>query len=211
MRITNEMIKNNADTLHDRNNIMEKLAAMLNKGNDYFMVIDPMVINMARLRGQIKEVASHGDNVYYDCPAMGENVVLMHIKDNKYTVINHRVDNSDIVEEMSKMSFSIGMTSSNRGHIMTRTPKNLNSFYPGTLYFTRAIKALEVYGEHHTLDANYDVHHEGLSWDNRCNSIQYISKEEHKNKNGHLHAAGYKINSYCAFDEFCDSVRMSAA
>lgn len=36
MRITNEMIKNSADTLHDRNNIMEKLAAMLNKGNDYF-------------------------------------------------------------------------------------------------------------------------------------------------------------------------------
>ena len=107
MRINNIMVKNSADTLHDRNNIMEKLAAMLNKGNDYFMVIDPMVINMARLRGQVKVVASRGDNVYYDCPAMGDNVVLMHIKDNKYTVINHRVDNIDIVEEMSNMSFSI--------------------------------------------------------------------------------------------------------
>lgn len=211
MRINNEMVMNSRNSLNCKEDIIEKVSNMINKKNEYFMTIDPMVMNMALLRGKVKEITSHNDNVYYECPAMGDNVVLMHIKDNKYTVINHRVDNIDLVEELSKFSFVIGMTNKNRGHIMTTTPKSLSAFYPGTLYFTRAIKALEVYGNHHTLDANYDVHHEGLSWDNRCSRIYYLSKEEHKNKNSHRHAAGYRISSYCAFDEFCDSVRMSIA
>lgn len=182
--------------------------------NGSFITIEPGVIEEAIQAGDLVQIAERqgrkgGNNTYYSCSKLGDNTVLMHVKNNMYTTINRYVyceslnRRVDVIPVLTQFSFCSGLTTSNRCSIMAGTPVALKKQgFSATLYFTRVIASIEKYGELRPLASDYDVHHKSDCWDNRQYMIMYILSSLHNHRNNHM--TGRNIRSYSDFMWLCN-------
>lgn len=114
-------------------------------------------------------------NSYYEI--CGTDIVLMGVGNDHFVIISRHVNNIDIIEKLKDFSFRLQRTGARREHVMAYAPKCLqDQGYTQSVYLTRAIASIELYGDIRVLNANYDVHHKGDCWDNRQGMILYLNK-----------------------------------
>lgn len=182
---------------------MSRISELRNVDNSSLTIPDD-VINNAIKYAAIKKIADNQNsrrktatNTYYE--VTGKNMVLMHVRDHRYVVISRTINFNgkeiDLVKELCQFSFRMMKTSINRAHVGCSTPcymqKKLNM--SGTMYLTRIIISLLMYGDIRNLDSEYDVHHKGDCWDNRVGCIRYIQSSQHKHRNNHM--TGHVVES----------------
>ena len=124
----------------------------------------------------------------------------MHVQNNMYVITSRYAycdllsKKIDMIPTLVDISFCIGKTNSNRCHVMAGNGKSISNEYTDTVYLTRVLTSLELYGDIRKLDSSWDVHYKGACFDNRQNMTMYIPKKIHKHKNSHM--TGMKIRSY---------------
>ena len=147
------------------------------------------------IRDNVTDSRKAATNSYYEI--CGTDIVLMGVGNDHFVIVSRHVNNIDIIEKLKDFSFRLQRTGARREHVMAYAPKCLqDQGYTQSVYLTRAIASIELYGDIRLLDANYDVHHKGDCWDNRQGMILYLNSKLHNHRDSHM--TGYVISSMAA-------------
>jgi len=160
------------------------------------ITIEPHIIVEAQAAGLISLLrVSRGKQLYFavqgDCT---ENSVLVHLKDNRYTVINryilHRGKVVDLVDFLYYFKISI-QSQAGRDYLGIRTGRD-NHNRQSSLFLHRVIVSLYLSGVYDESHQEHVVHHKSATWDNRIERLQLLLKTEHTHLDSHrrpLHVA----------------------
>lgn len=187
-----------------KNATTQQMMNAIKGSNGSLVSISSAIIEQAKNNGLIIEIGRRENikgnkNVYYAITT-SENDVLMHVQDNMYVLVSRYLycnllnKEINVIPLLLKMSFYSGRTGHNRYHVMAGNGKSIDDKYTDTVYLTRVLTSLELYGEIRKLDSSWDVHHKGDCFDNRQNMLMYIPRAQHKHRTSHM--TGMDIRSY---------------
>ncbi len=191
--------------------VKERMEQVDRRHNPNFIVADIGIIQQAlneRFITKIGESKSKNGNVYYKINRpYGWNAVLMHVKDDKYIVINALVNHGnglvDLVNELVNYSFCTKV-SNNRERVIWNVTKEYKHFNVTQIPIERIIESYMVYGELRALPSYMHLHHKAQTWDNRESTTMYIHEYFHKHSKRHL--SGRYIDSIDRFYELLKEV-----
>lgn len=179
---------------------------LVNKYNRNFIVIEKEVIQEAIDKGDITKVGENykkNGNVYYHVKIL-DNVILMHVKDDKYIVINEVVEHDgriiSLVPILSKISFCIGRTRDKEHNVRERvkTLLSINRIEPAkTAYIERIIRGIMINGKVSELPSGYQIHHKWNTFDQRESTTMLVHEKLHTHRKNHLR--GRYVDSIEAF------------
>jgi len=157
------------------------------------ITIEPHIIVEAQAAGLLSLLrVSRGKQLYF--AISGENTVLVHLKDDRYTVINrillHRGKVVDLVDFLYYFKISI-QSQAGRDYLSIRTGRIMMG---GTrsIFLHRALVSIYLSGVYDGSYQEHVVHHKAATWDNRIESLQLLPKARHTHLDSHrrpLHVA----------------------
>lgn len=180
--------------------------------------IDPEMIKMASEEGRLKLLARENDdavlggnfNIY-----IGINrtyYVLLHIKENYYTVINQRVwcvKTQRWIQVVKRFANGFHFNINN-GEVTTQPRQKYNS-KKKTLSIYRIIMSLALYNEVDMLNSIMDVHHVLWRYLNTINCLRYVDEYTHRKfhyKDGNRSKRnGLVIDNYQEFLDLLEEIK----
>jgi len=160
------------------------------------ITIEPHTIVEAQKAGLISLLmVSRSEQLYFSVNAEStENTVLVHLKDNRYTVINrillHKGKVIDLVDFLYYHRVRVH-SQEGRDYLYIRTRRDYHDRRSG-IYLHRVIVSLYLAGVYDESHQEHVVHHKSATWDNRIESLQLLPKSEHTHLDSHrrpLHIA----------------------